>query len=221
MLDPTSPVGKESHVAAEELLKGIIEFCSAAPAQILQPPPPVNSPIGVPPPAPIEEEVWRENGLARQIADPRTIRILLDWMLDNTGTESYVGDATPRPRSIELLASTPESTSLYTSSLLESISVLIDLIRKNNSDFVEQQALAWARRREFVESSNELTADIDLEEPSNKVDSDRGPCVLDLSQMLEAVATRIEGFQQLIVEPRSLVSRCFPTISFLSTDRKV
>ena len=208
MLDPFAALGKEGHVAAEELLRGIIELCSAAPT------------AGPPGPGGQEAIEWRDTTLARQIAEARSVRSLVDWMLAGAGAEERKGDsipdeeATPRVSTVELGAETPkERVELRTSSLIQSISVLVDLIRKNNSDFVEQQMLSWARRKEEEANERELLeADgaeivVDLAgEEQRPADNDRGPSLVDLSAMLSIVADRIPGFQALVKAPRSLVS---------------
>lgn len=212
MLDPVAPLGPEGHVAADELLRGVIELSSAAPIPLH--PPPLNPANGQPP---MEEDTWRENGLARQIADTKTVNTLLDWML--VGTDARDSALTPKPSSIDLpgLDSEP-SQALRTSSLIQSISVLVDLIRKNNSDFVEQQMLGWARRKEAQESERELAGEQIEGVPSVAESVDRGPCILDLGEMLVLIAERLGGFQELVRHPRSLVRRSSPALPLLTGD---
>lgn len=211
MLDPFAALGKQGHRAAEELLRGIIELGSAAP--VAQPPPPGP---GQPDLAVVE---WRDNSLTRQISDEKTVRTLVDWVLAGTGTKrerrSDV-DATPRSGDhTELYTGlTPaERADLRTSSLIMSVSVLVDLIRKNNSDFVEQHMLTWARRKEQEHQDKELLAEEGAElvgataEGDESADPDKGPPIIDLSYMLAIVADRIAGLQELVRRPRSLVSQ--------------
>ena len=157
MLDPFAALGKEGHVAVEELLRGVIELCSAAPTTSQAP--------GSQAPPQANEVEWRENGLARQIADERAVRTLVESMLEGVEplasktvvVSAATEDETPRLAPVKLPTGDPETTAdLRTSSLIQSISVLVDLIRKNNSDFVEQQMLTWARRREAEDSEREL-----------------------------------------------------------------
>jgi hypothetical protein len=132
---------------------------------------------------------------------------MIEWMLEGTSDSILNNNATPRlggGGGVDAFERNPKSIALRTSSLLESMSILIDLIRKNNSDFVEQQTLAWARRKEFTQASQELTGEIDLEIPPLS-EMDQGPCLLDLGEMLQAIALRLGGFQELIKNPRSLV----------------
>ncbi|GAA5927003.1 hypothetical protein JCM10213_005548 [Rhodosporidiobolus nylandii] len=263
MLDPFSALGKPGHVAAEELLRGIIEVCLAIPRSQGGVPGPGGlggpganaSPVG-PGDEPILE--WRDTTLARQIADEKSVRTLLDWMLAELDEEGEDGTEDERENSQEQLKksqageeggeSTPQPASpatpapangpfpsppedlpiddtaskrdLRTSSLIASIAVLIDLIRKNNSDFVEQHMLAWARRKEAAQAEREM-----LEEEGAEVlplpgaesadisaDGDLGPSVIDLGGMLSLVAEHIECFQRLIRKPRSSTAPA-PTVS--------
>lgn len=223
MLDPQSPLGKEGHVAAEELLRGVIELCSAAAPPL---PPPLSNGVGELPPAHLIDGglEWRENTLARQISAERSIQMVVDWIL--AGTEqpissssfSDTGDAeaTPKIGKIGLPIPSRPTDPLddwRTSSLVQSISVLIDLIRKNNSDFVEQQMLTWARRKEMEAKEKELddeVADVvdglGSTKEDLKLDSDRGPSLVDLGPLLRIIAGRLGGFQELIKSPRSPVS---------------
>lgn len=222
MLDPLAVLGIEGHVAAEELLRGIIELCSAAAPPL--PPPPLSNGISEMPPAHLTESgsEWRENGLARQIASERSIQMLVDWILAGTekegefSTEDDDDDIghTPKigkvnlPKSERLKHPLDE---LRTSSLIQSISVLIDLIRKNNSDFVEQQMLAWARKKEVEEREKLLEDEVvhgvdNVEEREIVVDTDKGPSLVDLGPLLRIIAGRLGGFQELILTPRTSVS---------------
>lgn len=201
MLNPAANLGIESHVAADELLRGIIELSSAA--AVLPPPlPPLPGANGQIPP---EEESWRENGLARQIADPKNVQVLVDWMLLDIAAMDQLNS----PKSSEAPSPPPKeviSTILKTSSLIQSISVLVDLIRKNNSDFVEQQMLVWARRKEAMDLEREMLAEEMDQEMPRKDDLDRGPCLVDLSALLGIISEKLEGFQELLRNPRSKVS---------------
>lgn len=122
----------------------------------------------------------------------------------------------------EELDETPQEHELRTSSLIASIAVLVELIRKNNSDFVEQQMLAWARRKEAAQQEKELLeaegaqvlphSGFDDEEEREM--DDRGPSIVDLGGMLSLLAGQIDGFQRLIKKPRTSV-RTLDLFTFL------
>jgi len=212
MLDPFSALGKPGHVAAEELLRGIIELCSA----VSKPQP--GGPAGFLGPAQMQDEPafeWRDTALARQIAEEKTVKTLLDWMLAEVQELEDEEVDSPDPSGSDEDESA-RRRELRTSSLVTAIAVLVDLIRKNNSDFVEQQMLAWARRKEAEALEKEmLEADgapgsrqlpIPETDESGEPKDDRGPSVVDLGAMLTVVADRIGGLQALIRKPRSSVS---------------
>lgn len=100
---------------------------------------------------------------------------------------------------------------LTTSSLVQSLAVLIDLIRKNNSDYVEQQMLGWARKREgeheFKQMELEGVLPVDEAEEADRKKEllDKGPALIDLGPLLRVMSERIGGFQELLKNPRSPV----------------
>ncbi|GAA5921785.1 hypothetical protein JCM1841_001862 [Sporobolomyces salmonicolor] len=210
MLDPFSALGKPGHVAAEELLRGIIELCSAIPR------PQAGGPgglLGGPPQMPDEPAFeWRDTTLARQIADEKSVKTLLDWMLAEVRLDED-DEGTPVDLPDQEEAEMARRRELRTSSLVAAIAVLVDLIRKNNSDFVEQQMLAWARRKEADAAEKELLEADGAEivralplpgrESGEEPEDDKGPSIVDLGGMLSVIAERISGLQALIKKPRS------------------
>ncbi|GAA5824299.1 hypothetical protein JCM3770_004456 [Rhodotorula araucariae] len=245
MLDPFSALGKPGHAAAEELLRGVIDICLAVPraqgGPAGGPGGPFGSGIGAPQ---VGEEPlfeWRDTTLARKIADEKSVRTLLNWMLAGLdegereeGQDVAAGQTaevqhdamTPVPSSTTLAdeqtpAPVPAGANgdemdeaarereLRTSSLVSSLAVLIELIRKNNSDFVEQQMLSWARRKQAAQAEREMLeaegAELvrGLRDEDEERGDDKGPSVVDLGTMLSLVARRIGDFQRLIKKPRS------------------
>ncbi|BGP22844.1 sit4-associated protein [Rhodotorula toruloides] len=234
MLDPSSALGRAGHAAGEELLRGIIEICLAVPRTQDGMPgseQPSGGFGGMGGAGDNDEQIfqWRDTSLVRKLADEKSAGILLDWMLaelDERGAavEEEEEDAgrTPKPPSAIPL---PESTNgaenddgtnseqarrdMHTSSLVSALSVFIELIRKNNSDFVEQHMLAWARRKQAEHLECEmLQAEgaqvvLDPRHAEQERPDDKGPSVVDLSALLSSVAQRLGGFQKLLKEPRS------------------
>ena len=211
MLDPFSALGKPGHVAAEELLRGIIEICLAVPRAQGGAAGPGGAPFGgtlldwvlagqdeaAPPrPQPVVEVVVEEGTPVAAPAPP-----------PSEATASEAGS----PTVVDEQADDARQRELRTSSLISSLAVLTELIRKNNSDFVEQQMLTWARRRQAAEAERELLeadgAEV-VRDPRDDGDErvdDKGPSVVDLGTMLSLVARRIGEFQQLVQKPRSSV----------------
>lgn len=218
MLDPFSALGKPGHVAAEELLRGIIELCSAVSK------PQNGGPAGFLGPSQMQDEPafeWRDTTLARQLADEKTVKMLLDWMLaevqENKSKEEGELEENEAQEAVQSAPKFDETEfaqrqELRTSSLVTSVAVLVDLIRKNNSDFVEQQMLAWARRKEaealekeMLEADGARQLPLPGSQDNDRGVEDRGPSVVDLGAMLTVVAERIGGLQALIRKPRSKV----------------
>lgn len=245
MLDPFSALGRPGHTAAEDLLRGIIEICIAVPRTQAGPPGPgggnvLNGAAGQ------DEAVfdWRDTTLARHIADEKSVRALLDWTL----AESDVDPATQARQPAEESGpadgeqDTPKAPAsgfdapaeqddrstpaeLRTSSLLSSLAVLIDLIRKNNSDFVEQQMLAWARRKQAAEDERQMLEEEGAEPIAGSQTAggdaegdEKGPSVVDLGVMLSAVAHRLPDFQRLLKQPRTPVRSPAGAIAFVRSN---
>lgn len=95
------------------------------------------------------------------------------------------------------------SNAAATSSLIHSISVIVDLIRKNNSDFVEQQILHWLRKVARDKEAEE-SAEMGLGTRDHQ-DDGKGPSVVNLGTLLTVISARLGDFQRLIARPRSLV----------------
>ena len=88
-----------------------------------------------------------------------------------------------------------------TSSLIHSTTVLIDLIRKNNSDYTEQQILHWLRKQATDPDSTGATFG-----KTEEVHLDKGPSLVALGPLLTVISARLADFQRLLQRPRSSVS---------------
>lgn len=257
MLEPFSALGRPGHTAAEDLLRGIIEICIAVPQAQAGPGPSggMAGAGGMLGGSGGQDEAvfeWRDTTLARHIADEKSVRTLLDWILadldegspaqqtSRSKVDTESDQATPQTAASGFDAAAHEAVppsetadalspaELRTSSLLSSLAVLIDLIRKNNSDFVEQQMLAWARRRQAAEEEREMLEAEGAEAVGRRQsvddafgEDDKGPAVVDLGVMLSAVAHRLPDFQRLLESPRTPVSPgllsplCFKSLAHL------
>lgn len=88
-------------------------------------------------------------------------------------------------------AQTPTSASII-SSLTNVLSIYIDLIRKNNSDFTEQQLFQFMRRHSKPDGG----------EPPRLPP---GPTVVDLSAALDLMRQSLPGFHRVLKHPRAAV----------------
>ncbi|PLW08492.1 hypothetical protein PCANC_22029 [Puccinia coronata f. sp. avenae] len=100
------------------------------------------------------------------------------------------------------------------SSLINSLSVVIDLIRRNNSDYSEHQLMVYLR--DYPPPENAQDDDDDEEVSKNpKPLSDSAPRVVPLIGLLNAIGDRLGDLQALIQSPRSSI-KPLPTVVGLS-----
>jgi len=103
------------------------------------------------------------------------------------------------------------STESFNSSLLICLMLLIDLIRKNNSDFTELQILQYLERsadeEETFSSDDSDSDDAEGSEPKKNKVMEQGPSLVDLGPLLECVTQRLPDIHHLLLNPRSDVSR--------------
>ncbi|KAG0145819.1 hypothetical protein CROQUDRAFT_93410 [Cronartium quercuum f. sp. fusiforme G11] len=174
----------ELHLIVADFLKNIISFCttnptgsSASPISTgmisLTPKSPINSPIlsqnptsetfqninalsdKIEKPSLDDQPTFITMRLMRELTNPKVIENLLSYGLD---TKIHEGETIITNQSI-------------TSSLINSLSIIIDLIRRNNSDFSEHQIL--------IHSKN----------------SQKGPAIVPLMNLLETVIKRLPDLQ--------------------------
>ena len=212
LVDLLSPYHSSSvHSAVSELIKGIIIMSAPSPGagvtEGLQ-----NGPAS--------------NLFARQIAQKESIEKLVGYMLDDppleiesvnetntSSTNSSQSDSTESPDS-SFSSSDFHSTSpvlnidTATSSGINAISIIIELIRKNNSDYFEpylfhtlRNRLIQVQQHMHVQSEDGREA---LEHAFNEMVDRMG--VVHLGPMLEIMCDRLGKFQQLLHKPRFSVS---------------
>ncbi|PLW56365.1 hypothetical protein PCANC_03400 [Puccinia coronata f. sp. avenae] len=96
------------------------------------------------------------------------------------------------------------------SSLINSLSVVIDLIRRNNSDYSEHQLMVYLRDYPPPENAQD-----DEVSKNPKPLSDSAPRVVPLIGLLNAIGDRLGDLQALIQSPRSSI-KPLPTVVGLS-----
>lgn len=149
------------------------------------------------------------NRFARELATRANVVKLANYMLNdfsadacNTPTEDTVSEEEDG----RLEFPTFESS---TSSIVQSIAVVIELIRKNNSDYFEPYLFHTLRNRliQVQQQSQLVGEDIRsaLEQEMQEMVHRMG--VVHLGPVLEVLSKRIPEFQQYLKAPRSLV--CF------------
>lgn len=151
------------------------------------------------------------NRFARELAKRETITKLLSFML-------YDFDTLPvEPPSSSEDESTGESTvklpnrDSATSSVVHSIAVVIELIRKNNSDYFEPYLFHTLRNR-LIQVQQQSLSDpegtrIALEETMKEMVNRMG--VVHLGPVLEMMCENLGDFHKFLKAPRSLVSAAY------------
>jgi len=228
MLDPaTSPT--EAHAPASEFLRSLVAATSAAVAakqqqQHQEAAKEINA-----------ESMsfystawtnWPDNTLVRELASQRTADRLLGFMLDVEpceDTEKAAESASPKrtmpekstgtiisdtkTRSPESSTSAPRQATreAITSSLLNSLTVIIDIIRKNNSDFTELQIFHFLERTAGGSDTGEQ-AGLEGEGEEGYSLQEQGPSLVDLEPLLSTITRRLPDLNRLLSQPRSDVS---------------
>ncbi|KAF8912191.1 SIT4 phosphatase-associated protein-domain-containing protein [Gymnopilus junonius] len=156
------------------------------------------------------------NRFARELASPANMYKLVEYMLTEFSPESCNKPA-EHDSSDEgkLLSPTFES---YTSSVVQSISVVIELIRKNNSDYFEPYLFHALRNRLIqVQQQSHLTGEdlrTALEQALKEMVNRMG--VVHLGPMLEILSSRLAEFQKYLKSPRSFLGPISTTIGTMT-----
>lgn len=205
LLSPTHT--SDIHTVVAELIKGIISMATPSPGagltEGLQ-----NGPAS--------------NRFARELARRDSVSKLVTYMLNDFGAGSGVitvvdaqraaDEANPdeRPSSPDATTPTgsgPPSIQAAASSVVHSISIIIELIRKNNSDYFEPYLFHTLRNRLIQVQQTLHTHTEDgretLERAMKEMVDRMG--VVHLGPVLEIMCDRLDAFQRYLREPRSLV----------------
>lgn len=189
------------HTVVAELIKGIISMATPSPGagltEGLQ-----NGPAS--------------NRFARELAHRDSVTKLATYMLNDFGPGRVDSPEPEQPKHIDAenestspLEEELPNTESYTSSVIQSISVIIELIRKNNSDYFEPYLFHTLRNR-LIQVQQQPHSDDGREtlERAMKEMVDRMG-VVHLGPVLEIMCDRLDTFQKFLLTPRCLVS--FPS----------
>jgi len=198
LIDLLSPEhSSDMQTVVSELIKGIISMASPSPGagltEGLQ-----NGPAS--------------NRFARELAHRRSISKLVDYILADFGPdpEEAISTAEDDSMSEEPSISTspllPNSHS-SASSVVHSITIIIELIRKNNSDYFEPYLFHTLRNRLIQVQQHLQTHTEDgretLERAMKEMVDRMG--VVHLGSVLEIMCERLDAFQNYLRQPRSMV----------------
>ncbi|KAF8516965.1 SIT4 phosphatase-associated protein-domain-containing protein [Hysterangium stoloniferum] len=203
----------EVHLVAADVIKGIIAMSAPSPGASA-----LNDGL---------QHVPACNCFARELAARNNITKLLRFMLD----DFPVGcGASPTPNGhapssgkdreefiADGMTNLPDATSA-TSSVVNSISIIIELIRKNNSDYFEPYLFHNVRNRliqvqQQLHMQSEDSRDV-LEGAMKELVDRMG--VVHLGALLESFCERLDGFQKLLKNPRSLAGPLSTTVGIIT-----
>ena len=192
MLSPSHSSDIQSVVS--ELIKGIISMASPSPGagltDNLQ-----NGPAS--------------NRFARELARPDNVSKLVNYILADYGPEPDEdldnAEAMDEPRTPQI-QTLPTSAS-SASSVVHSISIIVELIRKNNSDYFEPYLFHTLRNR-LIQIQQHLQTRSDdgretLEQAMREMVNRMG--VVHLGAVLQIISERLNLFQRYLRKPRSTV----------------
>ena len=191
------------HTVVAELIKGIISMAAPSPGAGLGPEGLTNGPAS--------------NKFARELASKESVTKLVGYIL----TESSPFPDPPEPVKSEVLSNgklpeqevevihypNKEST---TSSVVQSICIIIELIRQNNSDYFEPYLFHTLRNR-LIQVQQHLqmhTPDgrATLEQAMMEMVNRMG--VVHLGPVLQLMCDKLDDLQRYLRQPRSDVSLC-------------
>lgn len=206
LLSPEYPPA--THLIASELIKSIITLCA---------PTPFNPAGGnAMEQAGQTQPGMRDNRLVRELASEVTISTLTGFMLDDIELtdKDWKGLREDGPCPADIFVTHPlPSLASASSSLTQICSILVELIRRNNSDFSEPHLFHTMRNRlmtirmqrgtpqpheEEEERSNMEDA---MEEMSEKMG------IVHLGNLLAVICRRFPDLHGILLQPKSQVSR--------------
>jgi serine/threonine-protein phosphatase 6 regulatory subunit 3 len=192
------------HTVVAELIKGIISMATPSPGACLT--------EGL-------QNGPASNRFARELAHRDSVSKLVGYMLNDFGLGSVISSRETAQSSDERADTNAHpplpNVQSATSSVVHSISIIIELIRKNNSDYFEPYLFHTLRNRLIQVQQQLHTHSGDgretLERAMKEMVDRMG--VVHLGSVLEIMCDRLDVFQKYLRHPRSLVSCTPPSFS--------
>ncbi|KAL4256787.1 SAPS family protein [Pleurotus pulmonarius] len=207
LIELLSPAhSSDVHTVVAELIKGIISMATPSPGagltEGLQ-----NGPAS--------------NRFARELAHKDSITKLADYMLHDFGADEEVAEDGVDESDTSSITSTPSKTpnlQTSTSSVVNSISIVIELIRKNNSDYFEPFLFHTLRNR-LIQVQQQMDAPGDdsrltLEQAMKEMVDRMG--VVHLGPVLDILGEQLGKLQEFLRKPRSLTKEVHTTAGKLT-----
>ncbi|KAH9900937.1 SAPS-domain-containing protein [Cubamyces lactineus] len=204
LIDLLSPAhSSDMHTVVAELIKGIISMAAPSPAAG------VSDGSNILP---------ASNIFARELAHRTNVTKLVNYILCDFGTQSQsqTDTSVQEPRSGS--QSKPLSPESAASSVVQSICIIIELIRQNNSDYFEPYLFHTLRNR-LIQVQQQLqmnptgdsreTLEAAMKEMVNRMG------VVHLGPVLELMCDNLDRLQQFLKQPRSLNGPVLTTVGSL------
>ncbi|KZT70090.1 SAPS-domain-containing protein [Daedalea quercina L-15889] len=205
LIDLLSPThSPDMHTVVAELIKGIISMAAPSPGAGLA-----------------DNQVPPSNCFARELAHRDSVSKLVSYILCDfgpmtapEGSEQLGTEPTPADSSRQSKPD-PESAA---SSVVQSICIIIELIRQNNSDYFEPYLFHTLRNR-LIQIQQQLQMNRQggreaLEAAFNEMVNRMG--VVHLGPLLEIMCDKIDALQQFLRQPRSMHGHVLTTVGELT-----
>ncbi|KAI0672799.1 SIT4 phosphatase-associated protein-domain-containing protein [Trametes maxima] len=203
LIDLLSPAhSSDMHTVVAELIKGIISMAAPSPTAGTS-----DALDDLPP----------SNVFTRELASRNNVVKMVSYILCDFGPHSNKDPTTPSEETVPGSPMKPLSRESAASSVVQSICIIIELIRQNNSDFFEPY-LFHALRKHLIKVQQQLHMNPEggreaLEAAMKELVNRIG--VVHLGPILELVGERLDKLQEFLKQPRSLDGPVLTTVGAL------
>jgi serine/threonine-protein phosphatase 6 regulatory subunit 3 len=194
----SSDYPSDMHAVVSEVIKSIISMAAPSPGSGL--------PEGL-------NNGPASNRFARELAHTQSVSKLTDYILMQFGSNDTLLSGSKRNGELDHSTESSELPNHGSSSsaVVQSIGIIIELIRQNNSDYFEPYLFHTLRNRliQFQQQLHTYSEDGRevLERAMQEMVNRMG--VVHLGPLLEIISDRLEEFQRYLKHPRSLVRAQF------------
>ncbi|KAH9917442.1 SIT4 phosphatase-associated protein-domain-containing protein [Fomitopsis serialis] len=203
LVDLLSPAySPDMHTVVSELIKGIISMAAPSPG------------AGI-----ADNQVSPSNCFARELAHRDSVSKLVSYILCDFGPTVPEPSTPTGPETIQAdSAQTKADPECAASSVVQSICIIIELIRQNNSDYFEPYLFHTLRNR-LIQIQQQLQMNRQggreaLEAAFNEMVNRMG--VVHLGPLLDIMCDKLDTLQQFLRQPRSMSGHVLTTVGELT-----
>lgn len=196
-----------THSIASELLKSVITLCAPTPFN-------PNGGNAAGQQGQVQPSGTRDNRMIRELVSETSINTMISYMLDisdltDVDWKGINGDGSSHPADPFVVHPLP-STASAASSLSHICNILVEIIRRNNSDFSEPHLFHTLRNRLMIIQGQEgpQPTGVDLDERVRKemeealADLSGKMGIVHLGHLIATLSTRFAELHSLLVKPR-------------------